>query len=851
MSTFWDPTAYGWAPIYWLTVSGVPVVFAERQLGKTLPAGWGLEDGSLVIDESAEIGCKAIDRERGIGTGLDLSFKLLDTQVVRDWLRRWSRQATLTQDFAAGDTIVHVDSTTGWDASGVLYVGLERVQYNGKTANTFTTLTRATCGSLENTHRTGTTGQVITDRPRHWRGRDVTLWASMADPSGHVCGTDLVSQQAQQIWRGRITASPERHPDGFAFTAQSVDRILDEALAGKVSGDVVGAGSLYVVPPSWTFGIQFKAVDAAKAAVWDATVQVCPFDGMTSTFMTAQEVRDQISSAWTSAVSAGAYTGQLGPLSWKQVGKTWHAMLLVYLDAGVYELGGQVAVDGKAWAFSVPFPAGMKSAYQLDLQWGGTIPPFCPTDQKGEQIPTAVTVRLQDGDAAAVPASGRIRLKVGDLICTYQYGQVGTDQGDLYVGQMVPLANQVALTWAQIAPGPDSKTAAELLADDSGGFDQLAARTLESSGTGLRGSHDVLPVGQGYGLPEDWIDLDSVGRLGTGGVGSLLGHLTSSGASFADLYGGIMSLFRLAIVARPVTAELYTPIRLTVVETAQGTDYRTTITDNDLLSHLDDPVVSIKRAESPNSINITRKPDGQDQEDHLIFTDQTTVEAVGRREQALRVDATDRDQLATVAQSVVASHFAYDQTVQALELKVHPSVQAETGDAVWLQLTHPSIWTWSTSPGQVGYQGPGRVTGRTLQPKTGIVTLTVLIDGALRLLALSPAAEVQAYAGPAGAATTIDVPAKYTDHLQTAILAAGGPVKLLHYQPGQVEGTGQSYQVGAAVLVAGVCRLTVVSQTGTFSLDVSKRSTLTLPVLSDSTSYQGQFAHADDGSQWG
>ena len=106
---------------------------------------------------------------------------------------------------------------------------------------------------------------------------------------------------------------------------------------------------------------------------------------------------------------------------------------------------------------------------------------------------------------------------------------------------------------------------------------------------------------------------------------------------------------------------------------------------------------------------------------------------------------------------------------------------------------------------------------------------------------------------PAAAPDSIDVHVKYADHFIDAIAAAGGPVWLLHYQPGQTETATQKHQISAAVKVAGICRLTVDTTSGGHSLSTALKSTLTLPTLAagDITAFQADFAHTDDGTAWG
>src|SRR3990172_9091140 len=278
-----------------------------------------------------------------------------------------------------------------------------------------------------------------------------------------------------------------------------------------------------------------------------------------------------------------------------------------------------------------------------------------------------------------------------------------------------------------------------------------------------------------------------------------------------------------------------------IVETGPGTNYATTITDADLLTHEGDPVANVHRAESPTAVTVEcpSVADGDSPPRTFIFNDNAAIEAVGRIEVTYKVPASHADKLKVAAGKAVLAHFANDQTLQAV-----------AGDVVWLELTHPALWTWSTNPGQVGYSGPGRVTGRKMGLKSCAVTLAVLIDGATRVHALSPAAEVLAYGGLASAPTWIEVDLGYKPHFETAIAEAGAAIRVLHYQPGQAEGSGQQYSLSAATEVSGVCRLTVSAQVGVFSLDTAKRSTLTLPLTANVTTYQALFAHADDGTVW-
>jgi len=836
-------------------VSGIPIVFAERALAKTLPTQWLIEDASLVIDDSAEIGVEQIDRDRGIGVGLDFTLKLLDTDAVRDWLRRWSQQCTLTANLNPGDAVVTVDDTSGFDAAGEIHIGLERIAYTGTTATTFTGLTRATCNSLECQHKTGTTGQVVTDRPRFWRGRDVTLWASMADPSGYVCGTALVSQEATQLWRGRIASQPERHNDGFSFNCQSLDRALDEKLGAKISGEVYGGGDSYLLIESYTIRAYLVGANAAGATIYTADIKFSPFKGLFNTYKTTEQIRTLISSSFGTAVAAAGAGAHVGAWVWDFHDGKWKASIDLIKDVLVYGVNFWLWLDGEEWsAFPVfLFPAGMLTDFGLQLNiFPNDVPIFSPNDADGKALATGVDIDLSGGDPADVIPPGVVRIQSGDIACTYTFSNVGSNVNSnkslLHLQGIKPMQGQKALTIEQL-----KDATVEVLSSDSGTFDVLALRCLQSSGTGLRGAYDLLERGAGYALDQSVI-LESTftEAMAAGHTGNLQGQISAADSSFSDLFGGLLALFRLAIVSRPTRGELNTPVRLQIVHTAQGTEYTAKIIDNDLLSHESDPIQSVKRLQTPNTVTILRQIDGNDKPDRITINDVPSIEAIGKLGAEYKIAATDRAALETAASGQVATQFAYDQTVQALEIKVHPAIDVDAGDACLITTTHPAVWTWNASPGRVGYTGPGRCTGRKFGLKSLCATLLVLIDGSLKMRALSPAAPVLVF-DVAGAPTWIEVALKYLEHFAFSISDAGGPVKILHYQPGQVESAGQSYTISAAVNVAGFCRLTITpaSQIGVFNLSTGLQSTLTLPLTADVTDYQEQFAHTDDGSSWG
>ena len=659
------------------------------------------------------------------------------------------------------------------------------------------------------------------------------------------------------MWRGRISGPPERHTDGFSFSSQSIDRLLDQKLAGKMSGDVKGIAPTSLVDASFSFSLALRGVDSNDATIWQCALPCSPFTGLAGQYLSGDERRTKVTAAWSAAVAAvtdPAVALHVGDITWPQVNNAYHATVALMQDAAVYKVTAALLVNGQPMATApMNYPAGMAAPDQLDLNWDPNAPLFIPLDLISSQAPDGITIHLTEGAAVDVPPTGKVKVTAGSNSCVYDYAATGVDSsGDLHLHQLTATAPQVALSPFTLFDG----ATAEVLLGDTGYFDVMALRCIESSGMavgitpGPRGAYDLLARGAGYGIGEDAIDVDSFESMLGQACGTLAGDIAAAGSSFTDLFGGVLGLFRMAVVSRPTMGELNTPVRLAVVYTQQGPDYSCTITDADLLSHAGDPVVSVKRAPTPNVVTVTRQPAGGDPNmvDQLIFNDWAGVDAIGRVEATFRVDAVNRGALQSAALPAVSGHFATDETIQAVNLIVHPGVECETGDAVWLTTTHPAIWSFSTSPGRVGYDGPARVSGKKLCLKTGVVTLELLIDGSLRQNALAPAALVLGYDSPT-APTWIDVPKNYLKHFAAA-LSATAPIYLWHYQPGRAETSADVLTITGASLVSGNCRLIVSVMTGG-TLDVTLHSTLTLPPTGWATTYQKLFAHTGDGSNWG
>ena len=857
----WGACKYGWNPTYWLTIGGVPVAWSERTTGLTAPAAFPAEvGGALVIDDSAAVG-SIIDRNRGLGAGLSLSFKLLDNATLAGYLRKPAHATYLTADMTAtGAGAIHVASTTGFDANGAIYIGGERIAHTGKTGTTFTGITRGSAGSRKAIHKKDSGAQIVTDGLRWWQGRDVVLYACATDPAGYCTGTAM-ADDSYEVWRGRLTAAPLRAPDGWTFAADALDRLLEKPLASKISGKVKGFAATVTVEKAWNCSLMIDGLDAAFTSVWAAgpyNFMLVPFEGAGYTegqIISATQARAAIADAWTAAVTAlgaGADLGGLyyaptnvqGAFTPRPIIKTNAA--LAYVKVWSSDWGGStIQFDAGFGAFPLTQTWGPNANENVGIYVGWNSGPN-PLKASFEPASQSLAVEVADGDPADVPASGYIRITRDKQAQVCKYSGATVDGTSVYLGKIAPQGN----TW-----DPNGKIAdfagADVqiwFSDGPAALATLMLHSLESNGGATGGTYDTLAQGQGYGLTA----VDEAAFSAQSAELDLTATVSAAGSSFADLFSGALAMARKAVVQRS-GAGTTRAVALACVDTApDGSDYADTLTDWHLLHLEDDPVEGIERLDPPNSIKCQRiaaaKKDGEDEA--VEFRDVSSIAEKGENAANWPIPADTLDAVRQFGETKAKSHFFAEQDAQAVTFRVPPWFEAQPGDLIWCNgLTHPSLWDYAAMA--MGYTGRARVTGRALRLKDLTVELTAVLQGQFTANGLCPAAAAKSW-DAAGAPSWIKVDLKYLPHFTAALAEAGGPVPVLHYFPGDTEGTGQRYTISAAVENGGDCKLTIAAQVGVFNLSLAKQSTLTLPPLGafSATAYQDQFAHVDDGSRW-
>ena len=839
--SIWTAARYGFTPLYWLTIEGIPVVWTEKATGKTLPTGYTTEDASLAIDKSGAIGVEQIDRQAGKPSSPPFSFELLDSTVTRDWMRKPSVITTLTASATATDLALSVASSSGFSTEA--YLGLERVTVSGTAAGVINLAARGVNG-YPYAHSVGSSSQIVSDRPRYWRGRQVTLWASPMDAAGYVTGTSLAAD-AREIWRGRINAGPVRNQAGFSFEAESLDRILDGSLAANITGQIAKVGGMFVVDLAQSASVYLYAQNNGGATIFQYAFELQPFAGTTyaqGDIITGATARSLVTSAFNNAlVVVGAAASVLG-MKWVKLPTGGHQCRILFATAAnvvvceAHIAFATVSYSGKLYSLQ-------NASNEMTTDWACEDSPLAPSTQ-GASL-TALSIKADDAKTTSIPSEGWVFVNGSTSPYTYQSG---TFVDGLFCVACYLSAYDIATCTGKTA---------EIRTSSSGGIRDLMASTIESSGTtGLRGLADTLPRGSGYALSSTLINFLSFSQR----LSFFDGYEATAapdGGTFWDMYSGFLGFYRLAIVSRWAAAGVSfsgTGVALCAVSTAPASAPQgITITDSDLLAHQGDPIESATRIDAPNSITLKLPFGDQDNEDTIIFNDVPNIEAQGRRDAEYKIAVANRAEMREEATHVAAGAFAFDQSAQAATLLVPPWVEADVGDIVQLDnLTHPALWTWGASPGKVGYSGLGRVVGRTLELRNLRVKLTVLFDGGVQFKAISPAAQVSAFTGPAGNVTSMTVPLVYLAHFQACRAATGGNYYVQHYIPGEVETTTQWHRVTAESAVGGNCVLTTDTHTGGHNV-IANASRLTLPTSTGGrlVSFQSYFAHVDDGGNWG
>lgn len=703
----------GYGIVYALEVEGIPYLFTEREMWTTrgVAAGYhNLDDltisHALVISEGDRYD-QACNREEGLAAGRAVDFTIGRQQLADESLgpllfARPTLRSTLTLAVTDPDMdTFEVDDTTGWDATGLMYIGRECVKYTSLTDTSFGGCQRGVAGMPHyHTASTASAYRQCTDTPVYWRGRLVTLWEHLVSPEGRYLGERWaeLGLWCRQAWRGEVRDTPRPEQAGMVLTCLPLPRIAAQEFGAEISGkmrpdwivsdpgDVVifSNPSLYAAysvpraPIETNNGIVSLATWAAiaenhAAVEWRAQFEITP----TRLLIRIAESQD------TDAVSPYI----VGP-STTVVAQAW------FLDPGQVS-----STNINPWTTGGPTAGGY--IYSIPLT-------FIPA--AGGQAGAWIVVELEpqaDYSDALVGETGLLALDVGGHIEIASYDETrlssdSTKRAFRLSGR--ELLGTSSSTGAHSYANPWlNDTTVRVISGTAGQWEEALRTLLTSSGTGDRGDFDTLPHGFGLGLPDEWFasgPQTGIQSWVNAVIQQRLTAVTTGKTSARDLLCGWLAALSACLVQRRQDDGAMV---LDVVSTAPDNDPTgEALTEADVLL---DGHETPEMMEAPNHIRIVTGDLLNERPTHIV-RDSARAQAEGVRSLEIKAPSMTGDQALLYG----ASLMLIGDGQAAVRMRLPPWVEIQIGDARELTSAHPAVWDWST-----GTYAPASVMGRVVE----------------------------------------------------------------------------------------------------------------------------------------
>lgn len=220
---------------YLLEIQGEDVAFTGSQ-ANAAPVSWS-QSLLETIMEPPPIQTMDVDPYDGSFGNGGMSVMVIECEAyLRD--RKASPITTLTADLAAGATTANVASTSAFASSGAIWIGREAIAYSGKTATSFTGLTRGAYGTWDVDHAKT---QAPANTKTEVYGFNPTLfgrkcWIHSFDPTDPL--NTKVTIAVGYIDGVTFSAT------GFQFALISVAQALEDESIGtglRASGTILGS----------------------------------------------------------------------------------------------------------------------------------------------------------------------------------------------------------------------------------------------------------------------------------------------------------------------------------------------------------------------------------------------------------------------------------------------------------------------------------------------------------------------------------------------------------------------------------------------------------------------------------
>lgn len=674
----------GYGTVFGVLIDGIPYSFGERKLYTVAgveaypPSNDYTRSAALMVSQGLSVSVE-VDRATGVASGRALDLVLrrqsLDDEGLLTVLFKVPGLSTLLASAVAdpADTVFAVVDTTGFASSGTAYIGRECIAYTSTDATHFAGITRGVAGMPHYHTATTASGYAeVTDTPKYWRGRLVTLFEHLVSPEGRFLGERwcTVDTYCRQVWRGYIGAVPQETPAGKVLRCLPAVRMANQGVGGRYV--LTAAQDDRRMPLLW-----FTATDVVRVHGDGSgtTVASGPSDAGAGVFTTLGAWCQATALDVTAALGSGNGRMAMASPTGRDIqghiyfpAGTGGASLTVNLwcvPAGVY---GTMASHSTGFAmFNIPVDFNATSSSWVVLRAEQT-EDWDPTD-----IPETGFAYIESGDK-------RERVKYsGKALSSDQ-----TNQGDLVAIRLVARdldGSGRADPWARY----DNAPTITIVGGVDGSWSDVAQTLMTSSGTGARGDHDTLGFGYGAGFPADWLDVAAFDDppLASQQVIAASDQRTGLG----DVLGGWLALWQRCLVQRRNAAGAVVLSTVSTEITETGSTQTVTAADVLLDGHGAPELI-----DAPNTVVI-------ESSGYQIDTQRTIYRDTSR------VQAEDVHALTLLCPGVARGQ---DMSAHALSILRHGDGQAtvafdapswcelQPGDRVTLTTAHPLLYDWTT-----------------------------------------------------------------------------------------------------------------------------------------------------------
>ena len=811
----------GYSLNYYTLIEGLPIRYCEHNPPGLTDSTYTVR-AELVVDGAQQLTHK-LDRFKGCAAASGLRLGIMDPTNAAGIFGRPARETDLTADveYSSGwPTSIAVTSTAGWPSSGVAYLGTEALKYTGTTGTAFTGITRPFGPGYGYGFGGSFKFRTVAERPIAWNGKTVRLFAQLLDPFGAAVDTVWDGAQTRQVYAGEVENLPGYDAGIWVLQTRDLIRRIATAKIGSSASAKLSPTQDWSSPAMADATEIGSKVDPAQILVYTAA------DAELSLHITGLEAN----AAYAGDVAFFNYVIPISMTGLAGVARTYgdaiktllfrvseavipdygtvdeiinSATMAEEIKLGLYDEGPMITIadDGRilchvlaaknqALSDSMYLTARIISQNDKAPYWFNETVTILdqinePTNFSEWQSKTidtgftgkgagAFTIRQGAGEAAIAgtfPASG-FAVVEGDGSAFELLSYTGTSAISATVLMLTGLTRTILGEAANLFNPSGKVQAADVISGVRPGI--VAARLIESSGWGDRGTYDTLGAGFGHALPAaDYV------------------HHTGSQAALDAKFGPLISI----AIGKPETVESYLGGVFVAHERCLGwvrsgtklligapvvfpagakSEIAHTITDADLAV---DGAASIARiAPGPNVVHVKRESTfGEDGGDSFTYRILEDVAARGGQEGSYSLMGVPPGdfvvlgaQLATKLANGALAEVAY-------RLKVAGNRDWLAGQLVRINVTHAGLWDFAANA--PGLNSLGRILESRRNLKTGECEIVVLVQGPSLLAALCPSAVV---ASSSGADLTLD---------DASAFAEGDAVKL--YDPGVAASPGE------------------------------------------------------------